>query len=194
MPSEPFYRLDPSLPLSQGDIWENVPQLQRLRPPIQVLRKATLSKGREGYEAHAYPGGEGPSAESAGQAVPGPAFDFKKGEPVPVGCQVARAVVLSYDCDLDNDPDHCLVALVRSFVGLSDGNREVIRGNRNFSFFYLPAEAALGLDESYVDFRRLTAIHPQTLSLAARRASLGQEAVDALRAQLVRFFTRRELG
>jgi hypothetical protein len=185
--------MDPALPLSQGDVWDNVPQLQRIRPPLQVLRRATLSKGREGYEAHPFPGGTGHPDTPAPQAASGPTFNFKAGEPIPVSCQVARALVLTYDCDLDNDPDHCLVALVRSFAGLSEANRELIRGNRNFSYYHLPADEAAGLEEAYADFRRISTLHPEALTLATRRASLSEGAVESLRTQLIRFFTRREI-
>jgi hypothetical protein len=191
MAADPFYRpADPTV--CQGDIFDGVPHLF-LSPPLLALRKVTLAGGREAFGFYEYP----PPAEDApggpkGKALPGGPFRFNspKGEQAGASCQVTRAIVLNHDCDIENEPEHRLVALVRPLGPVPPEHQEIIRRNQNFNYFHLPAGA--GLPEAYVDFRRLTSLAPAFLTNAQRLTSLTVEAVRALQAQLFRFLTRRE--
>ncbi len=66
-----------------------------------------------------------------------------------------------------------------------------IRSGANLQTFFLPATDGL-LKESYVDFRLITAIDPKLGSSFQRIASLSEEGRNALRFQLIRYWTRHE--
>lgn len=105
--------------------------------------------------------------------------------------QLRRAVIITHDCDLDNDQKkHVTVALFRALDHLiTYESKDVIRNNGNDAFFYLP-EHSDKIPEGYADMRRLTTTtHSFLLN---RLASLSDESVLHLRAVLLRFFTRRE--
>jgi hypothetical protein len=189
-----FYRpVDPTV--CQGDLFDRVPHLF-LRPPLLALRRVTLAGGREAFGFYEYPP---PTEQSPGAAqgkqLPGGPFRFNtpEGEDATAWCQVTRAVVLNHDCDIENEPDHRLVALVRPLAPVRDpAHQDIIRRNLNFNYFYLPAGE--GLAEGYVDFRRITSLSPAFLAAATRLVSLTPEAVQALQFQFFRFLTRRDLS
>jgi hypothetical protein len=174
-----FYQ-DVQTELCQGDIIDGVPNIH-LKPPIQGLRPATASKNRQVYEFHEF------GKQSAGFNP-----DYTQGVKVPAFCQVSRVMLLTHGCDIDNDPDHRTVALIRPLARVPEDRRVPIRNNQNFGFFYLPPDPNRGLDEAYVDLRRLTCLAPDLVTSGRRLASLTATSVDALHFQLFRFFTRRD--
>jgi len=185
-----FYRsVEPDI--SQGDVFDSIPQLF-LRPPLFVLRKVTLAGGREAFGFYQYPP---PTEESPGGAkgkqLPGGPFHFEKGEEASAFCQVTRAIVINHDCDIENEPDHRLIALVRPLSPVPEESKEIIRKNQIFNYFYLPAED--GFPEAYVDFRRITSLSAAFLVAGSRLTSLTEEAVRQLQFQFFRFVTRRDM-
>jgi hypothetical protein len=108
---------------------------------------------------------------------------------VPASCLVERAILLTYDCEIDKDKRHRTIALVRPMTGLRPEEQEVIRKNGKYACFYLPA-----LDdaqpEGYVDFRRLTTVSPDWLDKGKRIASLSEQARRKLLLRLFLFFSR----
>jgi hypothetical protein len=188
-----FYR-DVDEQLCQGDLFEDVPSVL-LKPPLQVLRKQTMAGGRDTWNVIEY--STDPRPEKAGkgatQASPSISVDFKKGEQVPAFCQVTRAMLLTHGCEIDKDKKHRLVALVRPLGMVPLPDCDTIRNNQKFSYFHLPADPVRRIEEGYVDFRRLTCVAPELLDQRPRLASLTDESVAALGAQLFRFLTRRDL-
>ena len=191
MPEGRFFReADPEL--SQGDILDGIPSTQ-LKSPILAFREVTLKGGRKAYGAFPYPPVVGQTPDSSGKSAKGGVLDFTSGESVSTFCQIGRAIVLNYDCDIENDKKHALVSLVRPLgVGQEAAHCQVIRENRNYSYCYLPADQELGLPEAFVDFRRVTCLHPEILAAGTRIASLSQEALRVFQRQLMLYFTRRE--
>jgi hypothetical protein len=188
MASGGFYRPSLADQVSQGDIFDAVPKLH-LKPPLAVLRRIMI-KG--GVEARSYL----PVAKTGEPTAPLPGGPLrlrdKQGEQIECFCQVSRAILLTYDCEIDHDEDHRMVALVRPLTGLPAPSQDVIRNNQNFIFFYLPGHADFG--EGYVDFRRVTCLTPSFLDDATRIASLSSDALMALQRQLLLYLTRRELS
>lgn len=178
MDAASFYRpVDPQL--CQGDILERVPHLFLKEQP-RPLRKTTLPGNRIVYEPE----------ELADRALP---TTPEEGVLVPAACHVTRAMLLTYDCEIDKDKKHRTVALVRPLPATMPAQeRATIEQNRRFPFFYLPA-AGDQLPESYVDFRRLCTIAPPWVDSATRLASLTPVARRAMLLQLFRFLTRAEL-
>jgi hypothetical protein len=75
-----------------------------------------------------------------------------------------------------------------------EDDQQNIRESRNRSYFFLPADEELGLQDGYADFRQITCLDPEVVSsLGKRRASLSADGRRLLQTQLFRFFTRREL-
>jgi hypothetical protein len=145
-----------------------------------------------GFYEYPPPTEQSPGAEG-GKALPGGPFHFNTGEQASALCHFTRAIILNHDCDIENDPEHRLVALVRPLAPVTNSeHRRVIEGNLNFSYFYLPSDGQ-ALAAAYVDFRRITSLHPDFLARGVRLASLAPQALQALHAQLFRFLTRRDL-
>jgi hypothetical protein len=187
----PMYRT-PETELSQGDIVDDVPHF-RVRPPLEIVRRWTAKGGREWWIPFPYPPVVGKTPDT-GKTIKLPPFNVKEGEVVPVSCRFTRALILNYDCDLQHEEDHCLVAMVRPITGVHEEDRPTIRENRNFNYFHLPADDDLGLAEGYVDFRQLTCFDPELLDIVGtRKASLTHVGVAGLHSQMFRFFTRRDL-
>jgi hypothetical protein len=167
------------LQLGQGDILDRVPQLY-LKDYPGPIRKTTTAGNRTIYEL------EEPASGAQAKR-------FEEGILVPAHCQVARAMLLTYDCEIDKDRKHRTVALVRPLpASMPAHDLATIRENRRFAFFYLPAEGDL-LPESYVDFRRVCTVTPQWVDSAHRLTSLTAVARQAMLLQFFRFLARVEL-
>ncbi len=180
----PFYR-DADRQVCQGDVFDEVPSVHVREGIAGALREVTLPKRAKGFALRPLDVAD----EKTGR-IP----DFRsEGELAPIRCQIGRAVLLSYDCDIEHEKKHLLVALVRSFTAVPEPDRQIIRNNENSNFFYLPEEPRFGIPESYVDLRRITCVHPGVLATCRRLASLTPQSVAALQAQLFLFITRREI-
>lgn len=181
--SSAFYRtLDPQV--SQGDIVDAVPHLY-LKTSVTVLRRATAPGGRSLFEAF-------PVAELV--TPPPGGFKFEKGEPEQISstCHLARGIILSHSCEIDKDSKHRLIALVRPLQPIPAENQEIIRRNQDFSYFHLPACPG-AFDESYVDFRRISSIHPDLINSNHRLASLNEEGLGALLVEFFLYITRSDV-
>lgn len=190
----PMYRL-PDPDFSQGDVIDDVPHL-RLRPPLEIIRKITVGGGRQQWAPFPYPPEEGktPDAQRPGKTINLPPFHVKEGEYLTAFSRFTRAILLNCDCDLVHEEDHCLVAIVRPLAVIHEEDRPVIRENRNWSYFFLPADEELGFEEGYVDFRQITCLDPELVAtVGKKRASLSSDGLALFHAQMFRFLTRREL-
>jgi hypothetical protein len=115
-----------------------------------------------------------------------------EGEQVLASCQVALGMILTHGCEMDKDSKHRQVALIRPLDLVQPEYKGFIRENKNFSYCYLPAYGEI-MGESYVDFRRVTTVHPDLLKDLERIASLTDEAANAVQTLLIRFTTRRDI-
>jgi len=181
-----FYRpADPRL--CQGDIFDDIPHLL-LKPPIDILRKTTGKGRRIFWDPYPFP------LEEDRQPAK-PDFD-RRGESVRVTAQFTRAMLMTFDCDLDNEKHAWSIALVRPMTAIADeADRQNVREARNFAYFYLPEATEFGLGEAYLDFRRVTTISTDLLQVvrSPRRCSLTAAAVEMLQFQFIRFVTRKDL-
>jgi hypothetical protein len=174
-----FYRaVDPQL--CQGDVLERVPHVYLKDHPLP-LRPTTLPGKKPGYQLTELPPGELPKTPDEGVLVP-------------AMCQVTRAMLLTYDCEIDKDTKHRTIALIRPIAAnMPDRDRTIIRENKKYAFFYLPAGGDQ-LPESYVDFRRICTVSPEWVDSATRLASLSVDARQAMLLQFFRFLARVELN
>lgn len=187
MQAEEYYRdVDPEW--CQGDIIRQIPHIH-LKPPLKVVRKETTKSG-EKLAAFEYQFGTIQEKNNVAELPPG-GFKFDIGEQAIAFCQLAFGVILSHGCEIDKDSKHRTVALIRPLSNVSQG-REIIKANDNFSYWYLPAYGEI-MGESYVDFRRITTLHPDFLKNSERIVSLTDNAVKHLQMQYFRYLTRRDI-
>ncbi len=182
MKAEEYYRnVDPLW--CYGDIVRNVPHIH-LRPPLplRIIREESTKWGMR-LTPYEY----GLSVPQGGLKITQP-----EGEQVLASCQVALGMILTHGCEMDKDPKHRQVALIRPLGLVQPEHQGFIRENKNFSYCYLPAYGEI-MGESYVDFRRVTTVHPDLLKDLERIVSLTDEAVNAVQTLLIRFTTRRDI-
>lgn len=177
MDAASFYReVDPKL--CQGDVFECVPHLL-LKDQPRPLQATTLPGGKSGYRLE----------EPAPGGLPQPGKEVL----VPASCVVARATLLTYDCEIDKPKSLRTIALVRPLdPGMPQADREKIRGNQRLAFFHLPAQQGI-LPECYVDFRRISTVAPDRMDGGKKLVSLHETARKALLMQFFLFLTRVRL-
>ncbi len=177
MDAASFYReVDPKL--CQGDIFECVPHLL-LKDQPRPLHSTTLPGRKAGYQVEELPEG----------ALPQPGKEVL----APASCVVARAVLLTYDCEIDKPKSLRTVALVRPLdPGMPQADREKIRSNQRLAFFHLPAREGT-LPECYVDFRRISTVSPEWVDRGKKLVSLQETARKALLMQFFLFLMRVRL-
>jgi hypothetical protein len=178
MPDPPFYR-PLTDELCQGDIFERVP-LAYLKDEPLIIRKATLPGKREGYEVAS------PFSLTTSQPK-GPIL-------VPASCDCTRALLLTFDCEIDKPSTKVLTfALIRPLdPTMPEADQTKIRGNRKFAFFFLPAAEGTA-PAGYVDFRRLGTVGIEVVKAAARIARLSEASRKAMLFQFFRYLTRIDL-
>ena len=187
---EEYYR-DLDLSWCQGDIIRKVPHIYLKQPPLTIARRESTSRYGERLTPYLYDFGISEGEESANTSLPG-GFKFDRGEQSLALCHIAFGMILTNGCEIDKDDKHRTMALIRPLNVVQDG-QDIIRANKNFSYFYLPAYGAI-MGESYVDFRRITTLHPDFLKDAERVVSLTDDAVKGLQMQFFRFLTRRSVS
>jgi hypothetical protein len=132
----------------------------QLKPPICIVRARDSSRGRvlDPYELESPPPG---------------GFKFETGEPDQIvsSCHLATGIILTHDCEIDKDSKHRTIILVRQFGQMRENDAQIIREHKNRRFFYLPRWGN-ALEESYVDFRRVSCVDPRLVNLDQRVASL----------------------
>jgi hypothetical protein len=207
MADAPFYRLLTE-DLAQGDIFEDVPHVHS-RSPIEVVRQVDPQKtpGRRMFGLYPWPPkpGEPPALPKPG--IVGGAFHIAppSGELVASHCEVSRTIALNHECDLvvDQEPKYRLMAMVLPLATVQNrpvptdaGEKlahDVIRDGQNYFRFYLPAVSGV-IEDSYVDLRRMSSVHPDFLVPKKRVASLSEDSFKALLRQLFLFLAHVELN
>jgi len=144
-----------------------------------VLRSFTGKGGRVSYSLH--------DADNP----PKDGFKWDGKEVVAGDGQLAFGIVLTHDCEIENDDrrEHRLMGLMRPLAMLSSRDQDIIVGGGYYGRMYLPNWPEVGLDESYVDFRRITTVRGEALPDADRIASLTDWAREALQFGLIRYLT-----
>lgn len=161
--------------ISQGDIFSFTP-CATIKTPVDVLSTSEYIRGKR--RAYPYTTWDETSA-----------LDEVKGTST---LSATRAILLTHDCEVDNDVRYRLVAPLRVLGQLPAATQEGVRENRDYRFFHIPPNG--GEPEAYVDFRRLTTVAPALIPEQKRLASISDEAKKALCLALLLFFTRRVIG
>ena len=112
--------------------------------------------------------------------------------PVPVDFETRRVVVLTQTCDLANDKTSVVtVAEVQNAQSFVDAGilkpadiKGPLRSGRIWGLYFLPADAALGLEEMIVDLRRLHTVKLDLLRLLCRGGGSGRRVQPLYREHL----------
>ena len=159
--------------LSQGDVIQDLPFAISTNPPTR-LKKTT---GKGGVETWV------PTSQSSGASQQHFLFEGKE----------ALGLVVSHSCDLDKRAARLrvLVAPIRPITALEPEVQEKVMEQTRIPLMPLPELPGVG--DSYVDLRSIIAVPRKLIPDAARVASMSDEGLERLQAQLVLFFTRLKL-
>jgi len=119
-------------------------------------------------------------------------FHWETRETVAADAQVAFGIVLTHDCEIENDDRraHRLIAILRPLAPLNEEDRDIIRRDEHYGRLWLPAWEQVGVEEMYVDFRRITTVRLQGLPPDANRiASLTDFGREVLQYAMIRYLT-----
>ena len=177
---EAFYRPKdpaPALPL-QGDIYRLVPSVYIDTRPLEIIRTFTATGGTTGCRIH----------QEDGEA-PFDGFRWDDERFVARGSR-AFGVLLSHDCEIENEQKHRILGLIRPWANLSSASQANVLGGAHYCFYHLEPSAERQLPESYVDFRRLTTVRPEMLREEDRIMSMTDRARDGLAEAFLRYVLR----
>jgi hypothetical protein len=176
VPEVSWWASDLKPELSQGDVLAEVPGAS-LVFPLTYLNPRPARQPLTVYEPSLTPFSKAKKGDDR-------TFMLSNGE-------VAGAIVLSYDCEIDK-AKKILIAPAFAISSLPAESQVAVLEQRRFSLMPLPEVPQLGT--CYADFRLIQSTRREFLSLDHRLISMTQEAVDRLQAHLTAFFTRRAIG
>lgn len=85
--------------------------------------------------------------------------------------------------------------MMRPLSALNENDRGIIRRDEHYGRLWLPAWAEVGLEEMYVDFRRITTVRLDGLPSADNRiASLTDFGREVLQYAMIRYLTAMYRG
>jgi hypothetical protein len=177
--AEPLY-LPPSKEdaLLQGDIYKKVPIMWIGERPLLVARHAMTKVGREFYSVHKEFVGE--SRHPAGDA-PKKGFRWTNRdtpELLLVPAVLSIAMVMTHDCEIENDPDHRVLAMIRPITDLEPDYRKKCLAHERVDMFPLEAqEEAPSMVTSFVDFRKFSPLRSGALEPPAERYASASEVL-----------------
>lgn len=163
----------------QGDIYRDVLQIALSASGFRVLRPFTASGGREAMRVH------GPEDEPQG------GFRWGSKEQVQADGQLGLAVVLTHDCEIENDDSshHRLIGLLRPLDPLSAQEKDTVIEGRHIGRLYVPSWHDVGLPESYLDLRRITTVRQNALPDDHRIASMTDFGRTVLQRAIIQYLT-----
>jgi hypothetical protein len=165
---------DPRADISQGDILEKLPSAHLVRP-LQALFAR-------------------PDGSMAVESEDHPDFNDKKGQPVVASCKRARALLLSYDCEIDKPAvKHWIIAPIVPLSLIPGPSHSDAKKNKIFSLLYLPSYRDI-LEESVLVLNHITTLDREFVQRTRRILSLSDIGRRALYAQYVRWLTRWQLS
>ena len=163
--------------LSQGDVLPSAPIAIAL-VPLRHLRSAPLKSGA--------PGGWSESLEFKSDENGVGHFLYRG--------KIGPAVVLSHDCEIDKATKNkrITIAPLIPLDRLNADEQVRICSQRSFRAMYVPDVPTIG--HHYLDLRNTVQLPVELATSSPRIASMTDDAVIRLRAQLIGFFTRIDLA
>lgn len=166
----------------QGDIFERMSSTRVEGRPLRVARQWNVKGGRDMWEVH-LEDGAGPQGGFRWRVDQGGEGGLL------VHALLGLAMVISHDCEIENDLNARTLAMIRPATDLSDEAQEALFSGHEdqiqYAIFPLEVQTDSPITErSFVDFRRLTTVRPAVLDASTRVASLTEE----LRAAVAKSF------
>lgn len=155
--------------LSQGDVVLQIP-LGISVVPAEFLQRSTFSGGVSGWTSKTHRVGVSDHMLAKGKLI--------------------DAIVVSHSCDLDKEREkgRVLVAPILPISGLRDDVRRRVLAQETVNLLALPDLPTLGT--SYANLRLIGVVDRELVDAASRVASLSDNGLVRLKAQLIYFFTR----
>lgn len=177
MLSSDWWQADLPEKFDQGDVFTDVPFIMPAFPTT-YLAHTNLKGGKAGWEE---------------KDEPKPAKDGKL-HFLGVGPQLC-VMILNHGCDIDKAKDpkraRILVAQVSTLSSLNPQQQAVVSGRESKAMLYLPDVPSIG--DAFADFRLITTVPRLLLDSKTRVGSMQIHAQEFLQAQLLTFFTRKEV-
>jgi hypothetical protein len=174
----------------QGDIFDRMPSVYVESRPLSVARHWKTRGTRDIWEVHREDG-----------AGPNGGFKWKMDQggeqALLVHAHLGLAMVISHDCEIENDPNCRTLAMIRPVGELDESaQRALFSGLEDqvqYAIFPLEAQTTEPeMERAFVDFRRLTTVRPAVLAASTRVASLSDELRSAV-AQSFRLYLFRRV-
>ncbi len=151
-------------PLSQGDMFLNVPFIWLDRRPLVVLRHHGQFDGKYLYSLHKEADG---ATELPATTLPADDkfrwHDLNKPEFVVAKCLFSMGIVVTHDCECDND-DHRTVAMIRPMTVLPEkSQKQLLANDRTDLLALLPQDKPPRMEPSFIDFRKTAMLRPHGL-------------------------------
>lgn len=179
-----YYQAKNPAEVLQGDIFEVQPSIFIRSRPLAVVRTK-----QEGERIHA-----GMHTEDGKPAPPDGGYRWEKGEDIIAEGILAKAVMMTHDCEIEKDDKHRALALIRPWSTIPAEHQEKVRQGLRYRFFWLPAQNDPDFEESYVDFRRLTTVRPGALLEQHRILAMTERMREAIGAAFIKFITRKDIA
>lgn len=151
----------------QGDIFDLVPAVMVKTRQFEVAREFPQqdSHGRRRIYLHS----ESDPPRSGFTFAPEQGGE----EQFVVHAFVTRGILLTHDCEIENDDRVRQMAMVRVLADLPDDAQESIVNGESAGAFLLPVQQETpSLPASFVDFRRITPVRPEILVRSEKHCSM----------------------
>ena len=184
----PFYLPPREGDFLQGDIYVDLPSIFIDKRPLRVTRSKPAG-GPDALTVHPEDG-----------APPTGGFKWRMdqgGEPgLLVHAHLGMAMVISHDCEIENDPRTRTLAMIRPITELDEATQSKLFSGKDEDVVYaaFPLEAQdedPKMRRAFVDFRRLTTVRPAVLEASTRVASLSDELRKAVARRFWQYLFRR---
>jgi hypothetical protein len=164
----------------QGDIFGNVPHAFVDAGGVERLRDVPR---RDPEAAKTY------AVEASPEVPENPLAPVEyRAQRISMNAHIGLGVLLTQDCELEKHRPMLTFAQVRfidkSMAGVAI---ETIRTRNNWRRFYLEEQAEPHFPRAYIDFARLTTIHPGALNVGDRLLSLNDIVRDCMRRDFTLF-------
>jgi hypothetical protein len=188
--AEPLYLPPNPAELLQGDIFTDFPSVYIDTRPIRVARHWKEIAGRDMWSVH---------AEESTPPKGGFKWTMSQGgeSGVLVHAHLGMAMLMSHDCEIENDPNARILAMIRPIDHLDAKTQERLFSDNVeeepiYTAFPLEAQMAQPkIDRSFVDFRRITTVRPAVLEASNRIASLSEDLRKAIAERFWLYLFRR---
>lgn len=178
-----FYAAPVAGDFRQGDIYRDAISVSLTTNDPPAIRSFVNPKtGRETLTLH------------RPESPPNGGFNWGRRERVEAEGKKAYCIVLSHDCEIENDDDEHYrhLAILRPFAALgNEDDRRSLLEHRHFGKLYLPSDPESGFPESYADLRAITTVRQNALPASHRVLGLSDDGRVVLQEAVAAFFTEK---